>query len=146
MDPLAEKTDTEPELQVLIRDVVVFQFKLLLDGLRDLVLVPASLIAGVISVVRTRNGAPGSQFYRLVGMGKQSERWINLFGAMRNAPADVVDENQFGPNDIDEIVSKIETFVVDEYKRGGVTAQARDSLQKAMKKMRGKANETKPPP
>jgi hypothetical protein len=33
-------------------------------------------------------------------------------------------------------VSRVESFVVDEYKRGGVTAQARDRMNKAMDAMR----------
>ncbi len=140
----AENSDPRPDVATLVRDVVVFQFKLVVDGLRDLVLVPASLIAGIVSLVKTRDGEPGSHFYRIVGVGKQSEHWINLFGALRNAPADVVDENHFGGKDIDEIVSKVEAFVVDEYKRGGVSAQARDSLQRAMDRLRRSG--PKPPP
>jgi len=116
----------------LIRDVGVLQVKLLLDGFRDLVLLPASLIAGVISVMRSRNGKPGPQFYRLIAVGKQSENWINLFGALRNAPEDLEPRVNFGDADIDDIVSRVETFVVDEYKRGGVTRQARDRLNQAL--------------
>jgi hypothetical protein len=106
--------------------------------------VPASLIAGVVSLSKTKDGQPGPEFYTLVSVGKQSERWINLFGAMRNAPPEVVEENHFGSADIDDIVSRVETFVVDEYKRGGVTAQARDRMNEAMEKMRRRG--PKPPP
>jgi hypothetical protein len=120
----------------LIRDVAVLQVKLLVDGLRDLILVPASLIAGVISLSKTKDGVPGTEFYTLVGVGKQSERWINLFGAYKNAPPEVTEQNHFGDADIDDIVSRVESFVVDEYKRGGVTAQARDRMNKAMDAMR----------
>ena len=127
-----------PKIWILARDVAVLQFKLVVDGLRDLVLVPASLIAGVVSLAKTRDGQPGDEFYRLVSVGKQSERWINLFGALENAPPEVVAQDHFGTSDIDEIVAKVESFVVDEYKRGGVTAQARDSLQQAMDRMRRK--------
>ena len=120
----------------LIRDIAVLQVKLLVDGLRDLILVPASLIAGIISLSKTKDGMPGPEFYTLVGVGKQSERWINLFGAYKNAPPEVTEQNHFGDADIDDIVSRVESFVVDEYKRGGVTAQARDRMNKAMDAMR----------
>lgn len=144
MKPPPESSDSQPELWVLIRDVAVLQFKLIVDGLRDLVLVPASLIAGLISVLKTNNGVPGSEFYQLVSVGKRSERWINLFGALENAPPEVTKPGEFSATDIDDIVSKVESFVVDEYKRGGVTAQARDSVQQAMQKMRRRG--PKPPP
>ena len=138
MEQPPENAKQQPRLWVLARDIAVLQVKLVVDGLRDLVLVPASLIAGLVSLAKTRDGEPGDEFYRLVSVGKQSERWINLFGALQNAPPEVVARDHFGTSDIDEIVSKVESFVVDEYKRGGVTAQARDSLQQAMERMRRK--------
>jgi len=125
----------------LIRDIAVLQVKLVVDGLRDLILVPASLVAGIVSLSKTKDGVPGTEFYTLVGVGKQSERWINLFGAYKNAPPEVTEQNHFGDADIDDIVSRVESFVVDEYKRGGVTSQARDRMNKAMDAMRRRKDE-----
>jgi hypothetical protein len=144
MELLPDDEADRPPLWTLIRDIAVLQVKLVVDGLRDLLLVPASLIAGIVSIARTTDGKPGPEFYSLVSVGKQSERWINLFGAMRNAPPEVVEEYQFGTADIDDIVSRVESFVVDEYKRGGVTAQARDRMNEAIDKMRRRGS--KPPP
>lgn len=145
MDPLPVDEPEQPPVWTLIRDVAVLQFKLIVDGFRDLVLVPASLVAGIISLSKTTDGQPGDEFYRLVSVGKQSERWINLFGALKNAPDHVVEEYAFGKADIDDIVSKVESFVVDEYQRGGVTKQARDRLNEAISKIR-KRGEPMPPP
>ena len=115
----------------LIRDVGVLQVKLLVDGLRDLVLVPASLVAGVVSLVNGRNGKPGAEFYQLLAVGKRSERWINLFGALRHAPVSAAAEPA-SATDIDDLVAKVETFVVQEYRRGGVTKQAKDRIDEAL--------------
>jgi len=136
MTLLPESDNAHPPLWTLIRDIAVLQVKLVVDGLRDLILVPTSLIAGIVSLAKTKDGKPGTQFYALVSVGRQSERWINLFGAIRNAPAEVVEARHFGDADIDEIVSRVESFVVDEYKRGGVTSQAKDRFEKAMEAMR----------
>ena len=38
-----------PGRWTLIRDVAVFQVKLVFDGMRDVVLLPISLIAGIVS-------------------------------------------------------------------------------------------------
>lgn len=141
MELLPENNESHPPLWTLIRDIAVLQVKLVVDGLRDLILVPASLIAGIISLSKTKDGAPGTEFYTLVGVGKQSERWINLFGAYKNAPPEVAEQNHFGDADIDDIVSRVESFVVDEYKRGGVTTQARDRMNKAMDAMRRRKDE-----
>jgi len=135
MTLLPESNDDHPPTWTLIRDVAVLQVKLIADGLRDLVLVPASLIAGIVSLAKSEGGKPGPQFYTLVGVGKQSERWINLFGAFENAPPEVVEKNHFGDTDMDEIVSRVESFVVDEYKRGGITMQAKERIDKALDAM-----------
>ena len=140
MNQVTEIDSARPPLWTLIRDVAVLQVKLIVDGLRDLILVPASLIAGIVSIVRMNDGKPGHEFYTLVSVGKQSERWINLFGALRNAPPEVLEETHFGDADIDDIVSRVESFVVDEYRRGGVTAQAKDRIEKAMAAMQRRRN------
>ncbi len=135
MTLLPDSDTKHPSTWTLIRDVAVLQVKLLVDGARDLILVPASLIAGIVSLAKAQDGKPGPQFYTLVGVGKQSERWINLFGAFDNAPPEVVEESHFGDIDIDQIVSRMESFVVDEYKRGGITAQAKERIDKALDAM-----------
>lgn len=123
----------EPNARLnLVRDIAVFQAKLIVDGLRDLMLVPASLIAGILSLASGSDGKPGTQFYRLLGVGKQSEQWINLFGALRNATADFEHTLPFPDADLDDIVGKIEDFVVDEQKRGGMTSQARERFERAL--------------
>ena len=127
----------------LFRDLAVLQVKLIVDGFRDLVLLPASIVAALLSFSRTKDGIPGPQFYDLLSVGKQSEHWINLFGALRNAPDGVKQPGESGDVDMDAIFTKVETFVVAEYKRGGVTAQAKSRIDEALKKMRSKkkANE-----
>jgi hypothetical protein len=117
----------------LARDIGVLQVKLVVDGFRDLLLVPASLIVGIVSLFSSRDGKPGLQFYQLLGVGKQSERWINLFGALRNAPADLKLAEPFPDAELDDLVGRLETFVVDEHKRGGITAQAIDRLDRTLK-------------
>ena len=49
----------ESERWTMLRDLAVLQGKLIVDGLRDLLLVPASLIAGLISILSSDNGKPG---------------------------------------------------------------------------------------
>jgi len=132
MNELPEQPPETSERWSLARDIAVFQAKLLVDGLRDLVMVPASLVAGIMSLASGADGRPGTQFYRLLGVGKHSERWINLFGALRNAPPDLEHFEPFPDSDIDDIVGRLEAFVVDDQKRGGMTAQARERLEKAL--------------
>ncbi len=115
----------------LIRDVAVFQVKLVFDGLRDVMLLPISLIAGIVSLVKG-GGRPSSEFYDLLKLGRRSERWINLFGAATHYHGPPDEEDKFAIEDIDVMISRVESFVVDEYRKGGVTAQAKERLDNAL--------------
>lgn len=132
MNKLPE-TSESPDRRMLIRDVLVFQFKLIVDGLRDFFLVPVAFFAGLLSFVNAKDGVPGPHFYNLLQLGKQSEEWIDLFGAMRNAPPEFRGRVNFPEENMDQLLNRLETFVVDEEKRGGITAQARERLERALR-------------
>lgn len=118
-----------PDRWTLIRDLLVLQFKLVVDGLRDFVLVPVSLATGAYSLLKGGK-RPGTEFYDLLRYGRQSDRVINLFGAADRIH-DPGNDDEALP-DIDEFVSRMETFVVDEYRRGGITAQAKERIDRAL--------------
>jgi len=122
--------DQHRDRWTLVRDIGVLQLKLVVDGLRDLVLVPVSLVAGVVSLAKMGHGG-GTEFYDLLRLGRKSERWINLFGAADNVPATEENDIDFSNADMDGLVSRVESFVVEEYRKGGVTKQAKEGLDKA---------------
>ncbi len=126
----------------LVRDIAVLQVKLVVDGLRDFVLVPVSLIAGVISLVKGGD-EQATEFYDLLRVGRRSERWINLFGAAERVHGPEGDDDHILPEDMDTLVSRVESFVVDEYKKGGVTRQAKDQLDKALNNLQKRARRNK---
>lgn len=124
-----------PDRWTLVRDAAVLQMKLVVDGLRDLLLVPASIVAAIVSLLSGEDGKPGPQFYRLVGFGKRTERWIDLFAAARHSPEGNDEGGMADEVNIDTLVGKMESFVVDEYRKGGVTKQAKDQIDKALNAM-----------
>ena len=127
-----ELPDAElPSRWTLIRDIAVFQVKLLLDGFRDLLLVPVSLVVGIITIFKG-GSRPGREFYELLRFGRHSERWINLFGAAEHWYGPSVDDEFFEAQDIDRMVTRVERFVVDEYSKGGLTTQAKERLDQAL--------------
>lgn len=115
----------------LIRDILVLQVKLVFDGLRDFILVPISLLIGIVSLINA-GGASGNDFYKLLRTGRRSERWINLFGAADRVYGPSNDDGRFPTGDIDEFVTRVETFVIDEYSKGGLTRQAKIQLDRAI--------------
>jgi len=117
-----------PDRWTLIRDIIVFQFKLFVDGIRDLVLVPISLVLGIVSLLKGGERV-GSEFYDLLRYGRHTDRAINLFGAAER----VHDPSDDGAvPDLDGLVARVEGFVVDEYRRGGITAQAKERLDRGL--------------
>ena len=138
MKKFTKEKPPETQRWTLIRDIGVLQVKLIVDGLRDIILVPASLVAGIISIASSKDGKLGLQFYHLLAWGKQTEVWINLFGAVNNSPEEIEHPRPFGDQDIDDLVGRLESFVVDEVKRGGVTTQAKDRLDNILGAMQRK--------
>ncbi len=131
METDSSENDRMPDRWTLIRDIIVLQLKLVVDGLRDFILVPISLLVGIISLLKGGDSS-GSEFYELLRTGRRSERWINLFGAAERVYGPSIADDHFPAEDIDEIVSRVETFVVDEYQQGGVTRQAKEQLDRAL--------------
>lgn len=126
----------------LVRDVAVFQLKLIVDGFRDLLLVPASLVAGIASFLHSGPGA-GAAFYDLLRLGARSEEWINLFAAANRDESAANETRAALPADIDELVTRVEAYVVQEYRSGEITAQAKKRLGRLLQALRSRGA---PPP
>ena len=109
---------------VVARDLVAFQFKLLLDGLKDLLLVPVSLVAGLVGIL-TSPRDPGRAFYGVLRLGDQLDRWINLYGAVTPSRA-----RQLGG--VDAHLGRLESALRDEYARGGAVAKAKGAVDRAV--------------
>jgi hypothetical protein len=69
---------------VLLRDLFIFQVKLVLDGVKDAVVIPISVVAVVLDLFM---GGPrrGKIFYGVMEAGERFDRWLNLHGAARRA-------------------------------------------------------------
>jgi hypothetical protein len=123
----------------LLRDLGVFQLKLAVDALRDLIISPISISAGCIDLIV---GPKKSQhfFYRSLEAGRQTENWINLFGeADRLNPEKNMAEDYCGP--IDHLVRQIETVVVEQYQKGDLNQKTKAALDKVLHKIKRKSKE-----
>jgi len=71
---------------VVLRDLMVFQVKLTVDGLKDVVLLPVSILA-----VSPDLAFPGSQlgqrFHSVMILRERFDRWLSLFSAALRATA-----------------------------------------------------------
>lgn len=116
----------------LIRDVLVFQGKLLLDGLRDVVLAPAALVVGILAIVAT-NRTTERLFFDVLRLGIRLDSWINLFGALdrrrrrQELGIDTVDRES-----IDLQLDKVERLLKRLHARGGLTRQAKEKIDRVL--------------
>jgi hypothetical protein len=102
--------DTRGPRAELIRETAILQIKLIADGFRDAVLIPVSLFAALIGLLRGGEETD-REFRRVIKLGRRSERWINLFGQQRPLgrphPAD----------SMDTVLGQVESALVKQYKK-----------------------------
>lgn len=65
---------------ILIRDFLIFQLKLVLDGFKDLFLFWAGIVAVFIDLFFS--GKRKRIFYKVMKLGERIDLWLNLHGAM----------------------------------------------------------------
>jgi hypothetical protein len=71
---------TPKDVRGLLRDVGVFQLKLVVDALRDLVMSPITLAAAALDLLLSGQQPP--QYFRaMLRLGRRSEQWIDLWAA-----------------------------------------------------------------
>lgn len=126
--PDSEDTETLSPRIRLIRDAATLQVKLMIDGFRDAILIPVSIIAALLGFLRGGD-EPDREFQSVLKLGRRSERWINLFGRQN-----LMDEEQH-VNSIDQILEQAEAVVVEQYKKGrpatnGEPAEDHQSIDK----------------
>lgn len=109
----------------LIRNTVVFQLKLMADGFRDLVLLPVSLIAAIIGVLRGGD-QPDREFQQVIQVGRDSEKWINLFGNHETP------ENSNVAASIDALFIKVEETLKQQYLAAGTSTRAQAEIDEAL--------------
>ena len=119
----------------LVLDVLVFQFKLAADGLRDVLLSPLSLIAGIMGLVAGGDD-PYRYFRDLLRFGRRTEIWINLFGYRKHSGTS------------DELIAPIKDKVMSEAqanpwisKAGGELNRKLDTVGERIKPEQAAANQ-----
>jgi hypothetical protein len=109
----------------LFRDSVIFQLKLLADGFRDFALLPVSLFATAIGLLRGGEEAD-REFRQVIDLGRQTERWINLFG--HHEP--IEQAGQAGT--LDSLLTRAEEVVREQVRSGGISETASQALDRAL--------------
>ena len=119
----------------LVRNAIVFQVKLMADGFRDLVLIPVSLIAALIGLLRGGD-EPEREFNQVIEIGRESEQWINLF-----SNHDVPDNSNMGTS-IDVVFAKVEEVLKQQYKADGTSKSTQAEIDEALQTAHDQARQS----
>src|SRR3970040_1802474 len=92
----------------VVRDVLMFQFKLVVDGLKDLGLAQVALAAALIDLVR-RDGTPGRRFYGIVQLSERFDAWLDLHEARVRVPTDAPRWAPPASRSVDDMIDDIES-------------------------------------
>ena len=136
----------------LIGRLITFQFKLAMDGLRDLLLSPVS-IGFVLYGILVQREQPDKYFRRLMRFGRDSDHFINLFGEKQETqrPESSIDDkdreivlssvNAEDPRKVtsDDYVKKLESLILSEYKKGGFISELKQGTDGILEKLQSKA-------
>ena len=121
-----------------LRDVIVFQLKLLLDNLRDFALVPISLVAALIDLVY-KGEREGALFYKVLRWGAHSEEVIDVYSAIEHQPPGSFKVNP--SYRVDSVIARLEGVVVREYEKGGTAASIKAALDRAIDQLHRETKE-----
>ncbi len=124
----------------LLRDLGAFVLKVGLEAFRDLVLIPIGLVAGFAGLVLSPRD-PARFFRRVLRFGARFDDFVDLFGTAREgAPPDTPKRR------VDDLVDGLEAVLREQHQRGGVTATAKDAIDRALDAVGEALSERRPPP
>jgi len=125
-DPLTVESGSN-ERWKFFRDVLVFQFKMFLDNVRDFALMPVSLLAALIDLI-FKGKRHGSLFYQVLRWGAHSEEVINVYSAIETQERPRVNPNYT----VDAVIAQLEGVLVRECEKGGTAASIKAAMDRAI--------------
>lgn len=125
--PAVQPAQKDNDHWKFLRDVLVFQLKMLLDNARDFALMPISLAAAAIDLV-FKGEKQGSLFYRVLRWGAHSEEVIDVYSAIK-----AHERPEINPNyTVDAVIARLEEVVVRECEKGGTAASIKAAMDRAI--------------
>ncbi len=106
---------------VTLRDFLIFQLKLVVDGAKDTLVFFLSIAAMALDFISGRGRRP-RLFYSVMRMSEKFDLWLNLHGMVERIEQGEDEDGLFGVSEAgsDSLVGQIEQLV-----RGGDTPRAR---------------------
>lgn len=108
----------------LIRDVLVFQAKMVLEATRDVALPLATAGAGLLGLLGWGGRHPEDLFHRVLRLGARFDLWLDLYAPVGEAGR----AETAAPGGIDRWFGELESLLVEQHRRGQLTRSAKDAI------------------
>ena len=127
-----------------IRDVLVFQLKLVIGNIQNFVLVPVSLAAAALDLV-IKGDREGEKFYWVMQWGRRTDEMINVYSAIGGYyPSGGPDEHPLVKNlSMDALLAQVEGVIVREYEKGGTAASIKSAVDRVIDGMQAQGDKSK---
>ena len=103
---MADVPKDKQSRSTIVRDVLIFQVKLWLEGFKDIVLMPLSLGAAVVDLFFQRKSGEGV-LYSVMRLGDRFERWVHLYAALEESEASRKQSTPTaGPRSLDDLLNE----------------------------------------
>jgi hypothetical protein len=122
-----------------LRDVVVFQVKMLLDNIRDFALMPISLFAALIDLI-SKGEREGALFYRVLRWGSHSERVIDVYSAIEDHDKNFEVSRNYT---VDGVIARLEGVLIRECEKGGTAASIKAAMDRAIDQLHAETSPTR---
>ncbi len=115
-------SDDAPSRFGVVRDVIIFQAKLWLEGFKDVALMPLSAGAAAIDFI-----FGSSTLYSVMKLGDRFERWVHLYAALDDESAEEGPESNLRSLDrlLNEAADGIEINATNGRSKGTDTPQSK---------------------
>lgn len=151
-------SDTQPAPEILpplpnepphtrwhfIRDVLVFQLKLIIGNIQNFVLVPVSLAAALADLF-IKGEREGEKFYWVMQWGRRTDEMIDVYSAIGGYHShSEADEHPLVKNlSMDSLLAQVEGVIVREYEKGGTAASIKTAVDRVIDGMQAKGDKSK---
>ena len=115
-----------------IRDVAVFELKLVLNNVHNFVQVPMTLAVAVFDLV-FRGKQDGERFYKIVEYGRTIDDSIGIYS--------IIDHRERSLNSdytMDAVLSRVEGVIVREFEKGGTATSVKAAVDRVLDEMQAR--------
>ena len=124
-----------------LRDVLVFQLKLVIGNIQNFVLVPVSLAAALADLF-IKGEREGEKFYWVMQWGRRTDEMIDVYSAIGGYHShSEAGEHPLVKNlSIDSLLAQVEGVIVREYEKGGTAASIKGAVDRVIDGMQAQGD------